>query len=85
MSNFWMFANPAEPEEQGGHCDTGSQIHYCNESEDEMKNNSSVHAEHTGNPAYVRDEAEAGGRYNTTILETDRLGAEHPAKYAPGG
>jgi hypothetical protein len=83
MSNpFFFFANPAKPEEQGGFCDTTSKIHYCNETEEEMHNRSAVHAEHTGNSADVR-----GGeatRYNTTILEVDPLGSEHPATYAPG-
>jgi len=84
MSNpFYFFANPAEPEEQGSFCDTTSKIHYCNESAEEMNNNAATHSEHTGNNADIRDDG-TSDRYNTTILETDPLGSESPAKYAPG-
>ena len=92
---FYLFANQAEPEEQGGFADVTSKITYCNESTQEMLDNAAVHSEHTGNNADIRtgsyDEHlnpdlpnPEDARFNTTILETDRLGSEYPAKYAPG-
>lgn len=80
---FYFFGNAAQPEEQGSFCDTDSKIHYVNESNEEMKRNSAVHEEHTGNQADIRGNGDEE-RYNTTILEADPLGSEYPARYAPG-
>jgi hypothetical protein len=97
MSNnpFYLFANQAQPEEQGGFADLTSKITYCNESAEDMLNHSAVHSEHTGNKADIRTGSYdedlnpdlsnlEDARFNTTILETDRLGSEYPARYGPG-
>jgi hypothetical protein len=80
---FYFYATPAQPEDQGGFCDTNSKIHYCNESAEEAMNNAAVHAEHTGSGSDIRGEGEAD-RYNTTVLEVDNVGSMCPARYSPG-
>lgn len=95
MNPFNFFASPAEPEDEGGSCDTTSKIHYANESKDEMLNHAAVHSEHTGNKPDIRggddydyqnsSTLSENARFNTTILEADdRDGHYSPAKHSPG-
>jgi hypothetical protein len=91
MPGWIFFANQAEPEDQGGFCDTDSKIHYCNESKDETLNRAAIAEEH-GGQSDIRYDYDAGEpenlpadtRFNTTILEVDDQGFEYPAKYGPG-
>lgn len=83
MPPRWFVANQAEPEDQGGFCDTDSKIHYCNQSEEEVKNHAAI-VEENGDSATIRDKGNGVDRYNTTTFDIDHQGYEYPALYDPG-
>jgi hypothetical protein len=82
--NRWF--SPAEPEQQGSHCDADSQIHYDNLSkkeaedfqEDGMRQGQGIVAE---NEPY---DASNSDRFNVTITDVDGQGYDYPSKYEPG-
>jgi hypothetical protein len=83
MPPRWFVANQSEPEDQGGFCDKGSQIHYSNQSEEETRNHAAV-VQENGDTATIRDKKNGVDRYNTTTFDIDDQGYEHPSLYDPG-
>jgi hypothetical protein len=85
----WFFARQAEPEEQGGFTDLTSGITYCNQSKAETLNQAAMFEEReegsnvSAKDGRVRDLPD-GAQFNTTVLESDPLGFEYPARYRPG-